>query len=53
MEDIANFIAGFRRFQEKYFSEDRELFEPLPQKPRPKAAPRVSVTCIKSESGRR
>ncbi len=27
MKDIAKFIAGFRRFQEKYFSEDRELFE--------------------------
>ncbi len=29
MEDIAKFIAGFRRFQEKYFHEDRELFEQL------------------------
>jgi carbonic anhydrase len=38
MKDIANFIAGFRRFQEKYFSEDRELFEQLRQGQRPKAA---------------
>lgn len=38
MKDIVNFIAGFRRFQEKYFSEDRELFEQLRQGQRPKAA---------------
>lgn len=38
MKDIANFIAGFRRFQEKYFSEDRELFNQLRQGQRPKAA---------------
>ncbi|MDP1635414.1 MAG: carbonic anhydrase [Gallionellaceae bacterium] len=38
MKDIANFISGFRRFQEKYFSEDRELFEQLRQGQRPKAA---------------
>ena len=38
MKDIAKFIAGFRRFQEKYFSEDRELFEQLRQGQRPKAA---------------
>ncbi len=38
MKDIANFIAGFRRFQEKYFSEDRALFEQLRQGQRPKAA---------------
>lgn len=53
MKDTANFIAGFRHFQEKHFSEDRELFEPLRQGPRPKAAPRVSVTGIKIESGHR
>lgn len=29
MKDIAEFIAGFKRFQEKYFSEDRDLFERL------------------------
>ena len=38
MKDIAKFIAGFRRFQEKYFSEDRKLFEQLRQGQRPKAA---------------
>lgn len=38
MKDIARFIAGFRRFQEKYFSKDRELFEQLRQGQRPKAA---------------
>ena len=38
MKDIARFIAGFRRFQEKYFSEDRALFEQLQQGQRPKAA---------------
>lgn len=38
MKDIAQFIAGFRRFQEKYFSEDRKLFEQLRQGQRPKAA---------------
>jgi carbonic anhydrase len=53
MKDIANFSAGFRRFQEKYFSENRELFAQLRQGPHPKAAPRVSVTCIKRESRRR
>ncbi|MBK7422604.1 MAG: carbonic anhydrase [Propionivibrio sp.] len=38
MKEIARFIDGFRRFQEKYFSEDRELFEQLRQGQRPKAA---------------
>lgn len=38
MKDIANFIAGFRRFQEKYFSQDRELFEQLRQGQRPNVA---------------
>ncbi len=38
MKDIANFIASFRRFQEKYFSADRELFYQLRQGQRPKAA---------------
>jgi carbonic anhydrase len=38
MKDIANFIAGFRRFQEKYFSEDRELFNQLRQGQHPRAA---------------
>jgi carbonic anhydrase len=36
MKDIAQFIAGFRHFQEKYFSEERELFEQLRQGQRPK-----------------
>ncbi|WIM06259.1 MAG: hypothetical protein OHM77_02910 [Candidatus Nitricoxidivorans perseverans] len=38
MKDIANFIAGFQRFQEKYFGEDLELFGQLRQGQRPKAA---------------
>lgn len=37
MKDIANFIAGFRRFQERYFSEDRDLFEQVRQEQSPKA----------------
>jgi carbonic anhydrase len=37
MKDIANFITGFRRFQEKYFSEDRDLFAHLREGQRPKA----------------
>lgn len=45
MKDIAKFIAGFRRFQEKYFSEDRELFEQLRQGQEPKA---VIVACADS-----
>jgi len=45
MKDIANFIAGFRRFQEKYFSEDRELFEQLRQGQRPKT---MVVACADS-----
>ena len=38
MQDIAKFIAGFRRFQKKYFSEDRELFQQLRQGQCPKVA---------------
>ena len=45
MKDIAKFIAGFRRFQEKYFSEDRELFEQLRQGQRPKA---MIIACADS-----
>jgi len=45
MKDIAHFIAGFRRFQEKYFSEDRELFEQLRQGQHPKA---LIVACADS-----
>ncbi len=29
MEDIVRFIQGFRRFQENYFGENRELYEEL------------------------
>lgn len=45
MKDIAQFIAGFRHFQEKYFSEERELFEQLRQGQRPKA---LIVACADS-----
>lgn len=38
MKDIANFITGFQRFQEKYFSDDRELFEQLRQGQTPRVA---------------
>lgn len=37
MKDIANFIAGFRHFQEKYCSADRELCERMQQRRRLKA----------------
>ncbi len=45
MKDIAQFIAGFRRFQEKYFSEDRELFEQLRHGQRPRT---MIVACADS-----
>lgn len=45
MKDIANFIAGFRRFQEKYFSEDRDLFDRLRLGQRPKT---LIVACSDS-----
>ena len=45
MKDIAEFIAGFKRFQEKYFSEDRNLFERLGQGQRPNA---MIVACADS-----
>ncbi len=45
MKDIAHFIAGFRRFQEKYFSEDRELFEQLRHGQQPRA---MIVACADS-----
>ena len=38
MQDIAKFISGFKRFQQKYFSEDRELFQQLRQGQCPKVA---------------
>jgi len=37
MQDISKFIAGFKRFQEKYFGADRALFEELKHAQRPKA----------------
>jgi carbonic anhydrase len=45
MQDIAKFIAGFQRFQEKYFSEDRDLFARLSQGQRPKT---MIVACADS-----
>lgn len=45
MKDIAQFITGFRHFQEKYFSEDRDLFEQLQQGQHPKA---LIVACADS-----
>lgn len=45
MKDIAQFIAGFRRFQEKYFSEDRALFEQLRHGQRPRT---MIVACADS-----
>ena len=37
MKDIAKFIAGFERFQAKYFREDRSLFSRLRQGQQPRA----------------
>jgi len=45
MRDIANFIAGSRRFQEKYFSEDKDLFEQLRHGQQPKT---LIVACADS-----
>lgn len=45
MKDIAKFIAGFERFQEKYFGEDRELFDQLRQGQKPKV---LIVACADS-----
>jgi carbonic anhydrase len=45
MKDIAEFIAGFKRFQERYFSEDRDLFERLGQGQSPKT---MIVACADS-----
>jgi len=45
MKDIAEFIAGFKRFQERYFSEDRDLFERLGRGQSPKA---MIVACADS-----
>jgi len=45
MQDIAKFIAGFQRFQEKYFSEDRDLFAQLSKGQSPKT---MIVACADS-----
>lgn len=45
MKDIVRFIAGFERFQEKYFAEERELFEQLVCGQSPKA---LIVACADS-----
>lgn len=45
MQKIQKFIHGFRRFQDDYFSEDRELFNRLKQGQRPKA---VLIGCSDS-----
>ena len=45
MQDIQKFIAGFKRFQEKYFTEDLALFEKLRQGQHPKA---LIVACADS-----
>ena len=45
MKDIAEFIVGFKRFQERYFSEDRDLFERLGRGQRPQA---MIVACADS-----
>lgn len=45
MKDIENFIAGFKRFKEKYFQEDLDLFEQLRQGQSPKA---LIVACADS-----
>ncbi|MBE2258361.1 MAG: carbonic anhydrase [Rhodobacteraceae bacterium] len=45
MKDIAKFIAGFERFQEKYFGEERDLFEQLRLGQSPKA---LIVACADS-----
>ncbi|HCZ13779.1 MAG: hypothetical protein ABTS16_14900 [Candidatus Accumulibacter phosphatis] len=45
MKDIARFTAGFERFQEKYFAEERELFEQLVRSQSPKA---LIVACADS-----
>jgi carbonic anhydrase len=43
MIDIAKFVAGFERFQEEYFGEDRELFVQLAKGQNPKV---LIVACV-------
>lgn len=45
MKDIAKFIAGFERFQGKYFGRDRELFDQLRHVQRPQV---MVVACCDS-----
>lgn len=45
MEDIAKFIAGFERFQDRYFGPDRELFEQLRHTQRPQT---MVIACCDS-----
>ena len=37
MRDVADFVAGFRRFQARYFGRDRELYEQLSRGQSPRA----------------
>ena len=45
MKDIARFIAGFERFQGKYFGHDRELFDRLQRGQHPHA---MMISCCDS-----
>lgn len=45
MKDIAKFIAGFERFQDKYFGHDRKLFDRLRHAQRPRA---MVIACCDS-----
>lgn len=45
MHDIQKFIAGFERFQEKYFNQDEGLFDKLRQGQHPKA---LVIACADS-----
>ncbi len=45
MKDIARFIAGFERFQTRYFREERGLFDQLSQGQRP---PALVISCCDS-----
>lgn len=45
MKDIAKFIAGFERFQDKYFGHDRELFDRLRHEQRPRV---MAIACCDS-----
>lgn len=47
MDDVNHFIAGFARFQRKYFSADQELFDQLRVGQRPKA---LVVACCDSRA---